>query len=373
MKILPVNAPLIGGKELRYAAAAIKSGWISSTGEFLDRFESGFARYTGRRYGVCVNNGTNALILALRALELPEGSEVIIPAFTIISCALACIYNNLVPVFVDADSDTWTIDVSKIEEKITKNTKAIMAVHIYGHPADMDKLSKICRKHRLHLVEDFAEAIGSEYKGAKCGNFGAISCASFYANKVISTGEGGVCLTNNSRLAARLREMRNLCFRQGERFVHYDLGFNFRFTNVQAGIGLAQLESIEARVKKKIWIGRTYEMLLGGLARQNIIKLPDEKEWAKSTFWAYGILLNDKRGITAKTAMNRLYRMGIETRPFFFPLHKQPALNRMPWHRRESLPVSENLYRYGFYLPSGLGLTEKQIIMVSKRIKNAVQ
>jgi len=366
--MIPVNEPCISKKELEYVTEAIKTGWISSEGKFIKKFEDRFASYVQRKHGIAVNSGTNALILALRALSLPKGSEVILPSFTIISCALACIYNNLIPVFVDSEEDTWNMGVSKIEEKITEKTKAIMPVHIYGHPVDMDGVLRIVEKYNLYVIEDFAEAIGSEYKGKKCGGFGDISCVSFYANKVITTGEGGMCLTDNKDLAENLRQLKNLAFVPDKRFIHYELGFNFRLTNVQAAIGLAQLERIEEHVKKKIWIGRTYNELLKPLQEKGVAQLPAEKEWAKNTYWMYGVVLNQKVSLDAKTVMNRLAENGIQTRPFFYPLHKQPAFEKFDWYKKETLPVSENLYKYGFYLPTGLTLNQESIENVVKSL-----
>lgn len=370
MQMIPVNEPLIGKKELEYVSEAVRSGWISSEGKYIRAFEEKFSNYVNRKHGITVNNGTNALILALRALDLPKGSEVIIPSFTIISCALACIYNDLVPVFVDSEEDTWNIDVKKIEKKISKKTKAIMPVHIYGHSCDMDPIFKIAKKNKLLIVEDFAEAIGSEYKGKKCGGFGEISCASFYANKVVSTGEGGMCLTDDPDLAERLRKLKNLAFIPATRFIHEELGFNFRMTNVQAAIGLAQLESIEERVKKKIWIGKTYTKLLKPLEDEGIIKLPVEKEWAKNTYWMYGVVLNEKKDLKAVEVMKKLGEDGIQTRPFFYPMYLQPAFKKFSWFKKEKLPVSKRLYEYGFYLPSGLTLTEEQLGRVCEKVYN---
>ena len=364
MQMIPVNEPLILEKEVEYVNEALKTGWISSEGKFIKEFEQKFASYVNRKYGIAVDNGTNALILALRALDIPEGSEVIIPSFTIISCALACIYNNLVPVFVDSEEDTWNMDISKIEEKITDKTHAIMVVHIYGHPMDVDKVMEIAKRHDLYVIEDFAEAIGSEYKGVRCGNLGDIGCVSFYANKVITTGEGGMCLTDNEELDKKLRQLKNLSFIPERRFVHYNLGFNFRMTNIQAAIGLAQTERIEENVKKKIWIGKTYNKLLRPLEEQNLIQLPVEKDWAKNTYWMYGVVLNSTLGLDAQEAMKRLSEKGIQTRPFFYPMHMQPVFEEFPWFRKESMPVSENISKYGFYLPSGLTLTEEQIMKV---------
>ncbi len=367
-KMIPVNEPLVLDKEVEYVMEAVKSGWISSEGKFIQKFEEQFAAYLGQTEGISVNNGTNALILAMRALNLHEGSEVILPSFTIISCALACIYNNLTPVFVDSEKETWNIDVSKIEEKITHKTKAIMPVHIYGHPVDMDAIAAIAKKHYLYIIEDFAEAIGSEYKGKKCGGFGDISCASFYANKVVTTGEGGMCLTNNNDLSEKLRRLKNLAFIPEKRFIHYELGFNFRMTNVQAAIGLAQLERIEEHVKKKVWIGETYNELLRPLQEKGIVQLPVEKKWAKNSYWMYGMVLNPKSGMDAEMVMKKMSDLGVQTRPFFYPLHKQPAFEKFGWYRKETLPVSEEIYKYGFYLPTGLTLNHEDIENVVKAV-----
>jgi len=370
--MIPVNEPYIGEKELEYVSEAVKSGWISSEGRFIGAFEDKFASYIPRKHGVAVTNGTSALILALRTLDLPEGSEVIIPSFTIISCALACIYNGLVPVFVDSEEDTKNMDAGQIEAKISAKTKAIMIVHIYGHPVDADKITEIAKKHDLTVIEDFAEAIGSEYKGRRCGGFGKISCVSFYANKTITTGEGGMCLTDDDDLAEKMRSLRNVGFVPGKRFVHYEPGFNFRMTNIQAAIGLAQTERIEEQVKTKIRTGKTYMQLLKNIEDQGLIKLPVEKEWAKNTYWMFSITLNKARGITADQAIKRLAEKGIETRPFFCPMHLQPVFERYRWRRKERLAISEHLYTYGLYLPSGLTLTENDLKKVADSVQEVI-
>lgn len=359
--MIPVNEPLIGEKEHIYVGECLDTGWISSGGRFIKEFENGFAQYCGRKFGVAVNNGSNALIAALRALELPPGSEVIIPSFTIISCALACVYNCLVPVFVDSEPDTWNMDLDCIEEKITSCTKALMVVHIYGHPVDMDRVLQIAEKHNLRIIEDFAEAIGAEFKHKRCGGFGDISCTSFYANKTITTGEGGMCLTDSPEISEKLKSIRNLCFLPQQRFLHEELGYNFRMTNIQAAIGLAQLEKINRHVNKKIAIARIYSELLMDLEVNEFLKRPVEKPWAKNIFWMYGVVLNKKRGIKAIEIQKRLDEKGIQTRSFFFPMHLQPVFQPMPWYKNERLEVSENLFDYGFYLPSGLAITDEDI------------
>ncbi|MDA8245008.1 MAG: DegT/DnrJ/EryC1/StrS family aminotransferase [Elusimicrobia bacterium] len=372
MSFIPVNEPLVGKKELKYVSDALKTGWISSEGEYLKAFEKGFAAYVGVKHGVAVNNGTSALILALRALDLPAGSEVIMPSFTIVSCALACVYNGLVPVFVDSERDTFNADVKQVAKAITKRTKAIMAVHIYGHPADMGAMRALARKHKLLLIEDFAEAIGSEYKGRLCGSLGDVSCASFYANKVITTGEGGMCLTNSDALAEKMRDLRNLSHARGARFVHYELGHNFRMTNVQAAIGLGQLETVKARVKRKIEVAALYTKLLKPLEKEGLLTLPVQKKWAKNTYWMYGVLLNRERGVKAAEVMKAMGAKGVQTRPFFYPMHLQPAFKAYKWFKKQSLPVSEELYDYGFYLPSGLTLTGAQVKAAALALKEVL-
>jgi perosamine synthetase len=367
--MIPVNEPVIGEKEKAYVAECLDTGWISSGGRFIPEFEKGFANYCGRKFGIAVNNGTNALIAALRALNLPKGSKVIIPTFTIISCALACIYNDLVPVFVDSEPETGNMDLTKIEEKIDDKTKALMAVHIYGHPLDMDKITQLTRKYSLYVIEDFAEAIGSQYRKKQCGGFGDISCASFYSNKTITTGEGGMCLTDSEGIRDKLQAVRNLCFLPHKRFFHEELGYNFRITNIQAAIGLAQLERIDDHVKKKIAIARAYQRLLKEPEKKGILRLPKEKPWVKSIFWMYGVVLNKKTGIMAESIQKQLAEKGIQTRPFFYPLHLQPVFQSMPWYKKESLPVSEELYDYGFYLPSGLTLKREEIEEVAAALK----
>lgn len=360
--MIPVNEPFIGEREKQYVSECLETGWISSAGRFIPEFENRFAQYCGRQYGVSVNNGSNALIAAFRALELPPGSEVIMPSFTIISCALACVYNGLVPVFADACPDTWNMDLDWVKRKLSPRTRAIMAVHIYGHPSDMDSLMELASGYGLRVVEDFAEAIGSRYKDKLCGCFGDISCASFYANKAITTGEGGMCLTDDKILASRLESIRNLCFLPQPRFVHEEPGFNFRMTNIQAAIGLAQLERIEETVQKKRRIGETYARLLAESEKKGLLRLPVQKEWAFSTWWMFGLVLNPELKISAREVQEKLEKRGVQTRPFFHPMHKQPVFARMRWFKDESMPVAEHLGQNGFYLPSGVTLTEENMI-----------
>ncbi len=361
--MIPVNEPSLGDKEFQYAAECLKTGWISSAGKFIGDFEERWAEYCGMKYGVAVSNGTAALQVAIGCLGLKPGDEVIMPTFTIISCALAAIYNGVEPVLVDADPGTWTMDVSQIESKITSRTKAIMPVHIYGHPCDMESIWELAKKYNLFVIEDAAEAHGAEYKGKRCGGLGDISCFSFYANKIITTGEGGMVLTNNEEFAEKARSLRNLCFRQDRRFYHTELGHNFRMTNIQAAIGLAQLERVDELVQKKRWIGQIYNERLDNVPG---LILPVEESWAKNVYWMYAVVLEENIGMEAIEFMERLREHGIDTRPFFLGIHEQPVFNQMGLFKDERYPVAEMIARKGLYLPSGLTLTEKQINEVSE-------
>jgi perosamine synthetase len=371
--MIPVNEPRLGDKEAEYVLDCIRSGWISSAGKYIDRFEERWASYCGRRHGVAVANGTVALQIAVASLALPAGSEIIMPSFTIISCALAAVYNGCVPVLVDADPLTWGMDVAQIEAKITPRTRAIMPVHIYGHPVDMGPLLELTARRGIVVIEDAAEAHGAEYRGAggwrRCGSFGELSCFSFYANKLITTGEGGMVLTDDAALAERARSLRNLCFVPGQRFRHEELGFNFRLTNVQAALGLAQIERMDAIVARKREIGASYSRQLKGLQG---IQLPAAQEWARSVYWMYGLVVDERTGLDGKTLATRLLERKVETRPFFLGLHEQPALQKRGLFRGESYPVAERLARQGLYLPSGLALTVEQLASVCTAVEEAL-
>ncbi|MBU1086388.1 MAG: DegT/DnrJ/EryC1/StrS family aminotransferase [Candidatus Omnitrophica bacterium] len=364
--MIPVNLPLLNGKEKEFLDKCIETGWISSDGPFVSEFERKFGNFIGTNHGIAVCNGTAALETALFAAGVEKGNEVIMPSFTIISCALAAIRLGAVPVLVDAEPDTWNMDVSQIEFRITSKTKAIMAVHIYGHPVDMDPLLVIAKKHNLVVVEDAAEVHGAEYKGRKCGSIGDISAWSFYANKIITTGEGGMVLTSNAKMAERASSYRNLCFRPEKRFYHTQLGYNFRMTNMQAAIGLAQMERIEEFIQIKRRLGEYYRK---GLMDIKGIKVQEEKDWAKMVYWMYCIELDDQLGLDADIVMAELKKKGIGTRPFFLGLHVQPALHDLGLFKNEHYPVTERISRLGLYLPSGMALKEKEIDEVVEALK----
>jgi perosamine synthetase len=358
MSYIPVNEPLLDGNEGKYLQECIDSGWISSEGPFVSRFESGFSRYVNRGYGIAVCNGTAALDIAIAALRIGPGDEVILPTFTIISCIGQIIRAGARPVLVDSDPVTWCMDVAQIEAKITSHTRAIMAVHIYGLPVDMDPLLEIARRHGLAVIEDAAEVQGQTYKGRHCGSFGDLSTFSFYPNKHITTGEGGMVVTDDAALAERCRSLRNLCFKPQKRFIHDELGWNYRMSNIQAALGVAQLERLDEFVTYKRRYGERYSAALAGTPG---LQLPLAKtDYAENIYWVYGLVLNDDMVPDAGEVMHRLAALGIGTRPFFWPLHEQPVFHRMGLFEGEQYPVAERLARRGFYIPSGLALTGTQ-------------
>jgi perosamine synthetase len=357
-----VNEPLLDGNEKKYLNECIDSGWISSEGPFVEKFERQMARYVGRKYATACSNGTAALDIAVSALNLQEGDEVIMPSFTIISCAQALTKLGVKPVLVDSGYNSFNMNVKDIESRITPKTKAIMIVHIYGLTVDVDPIINLAKRFKLRLIEDAAEVIGQQYKGKKCGSFGDISIFSFYPNKHITTGEGGMVLCDDSLLDERSKSLRNLCFGE-QRFVHKEIGFNYRMTNMQAALGVAQLEKIDQIVEKKRWIGEWYNQLLQDL---HMINLPIKKtDYCENIYWVYAITLKDDYSRTAKQVMSELEDYKIGTRPFFYPMHQQPVFNQAGLFLQDKLPNSEKLYKKGFYIPSGLALTKDQILKVS--------
>lgn len=368
MGFIPVNEPLLDGNEKKYLMDCIDTGWISSAGEYVNRLEKGMAEYVGRKRGISVCNGTAALEAAVSALNLPKGAEVILPAFTIISCGNAIIKAGLKPVLVDSDPDTWNMDVSQIEAKITDKTAAIMVVHIYGLPVDMDKVLEIADKYNLKVIEDAAEAIGVTYRGKQCGSFGDVSCMSFFANKHVTTGEGGMIFTDDEQIAKRAGDEKNLFFDAKRRYIHEEIGSNFRMTNIQAAIGCAQLETLDRHLEYKRAIGLKYNDLLKD---NKYFKLPvDKTDYADNMYWIYGLVIRDEIDADATEVMEKLGEMGIGTRHFFYPLHLQPAYNKMGLFIGESYPVAENLAKKGLYIPAGLALTMEQIEEVARCVNS---
>jgi len=373
--MIPVNEPLIGEQEIEYVLDCLKTGWISSSGKYLESFEQAWARYCGMGSGVAVSNGTTALQVAVACLNLQPGDEVIMPTFTIISCAQAVTYNVGIPVLVDADPRTWCMDVDQVAAKITRRTRAIMPVHIYGHPVDMDPLISLAEQHGLHIIEDAAEAHGAEYlskrgsssaKWRRCGSLGDISVFSFYANKLVTTGEGGMVLTDDPQIAEQARSLRNLCFKPERRFYHTELGYNFRLTNLQAAIGLAQIERMQETIARKRWMGQAYTQRLQHIST---LQLPVEEAWARQVYWMYGLVLDESTQLNALEFARRLRSQGVETRPFFLGIHEQPVYSRMGLFQGEHYPVAERIARQGLYLPSGLTLAEAQLDEVCRAVE----
>jgi perosamine synthetase len=357
--MIPVNRPLFDGNERKYLNECIETGWISSEGPFVNEFEVRFAKLMGCTHGIAVCNGSVALEVALAALRIGPDDEVILPTFTIISCASAIVRAGATPVVDDCQPDTWNLDPDLIASKITSRTKAIMVVHIYGLPVDMDPVIDLARRHGLFVIEDAAEQHGQTYKGRKVGSLGDVATVSFYPNKPVTTGEGGMVLTNDETLARRARSLRNLCFDRERRFIHDELGWNFRMSNLQAAVGVAQLERIDTILAKKRLIGAWYQQRLRGRLD---LQLPLERtNYADNNYWVFGVVLNERNSCDAVVAMTRLKSKGIETRHFFWPIHEQPVFRNRGWFRNERCPNAEGIARRGFYLPSGIGLNEDEV------------
>jgi perosamine synthetase len=366
--MIPVCVPLLGDKELEYVKDCVTTNWISSKGKYVNAFEEQFASYCGVSHGIATTNGTTALHLALASLGVGPGDEVIIPSFTMMSTAFAVIYCGARPVLVDAEPDTWNMNTDLIGEKVTKRTKVVLPVHIYGHPCDMDPILRIARSHDLFVVEDAAEAHGAEYKGRKAGGMGDIGCFSFYANKIITCGEGGMVVTNDDAIAEKARSLKDLAFDREKRFLHTDIGYNYRMTNIQAAIGLAQLERIGEMVERRRSHAMAYNRLLGDMPG---IQRPAERPWAKNVYWMYSILILDAFGMGRDELMKVLEEKGIESRTFFFPMHEQPVFQGMKIFPGERYPVAEDLGRRGLYLPSSSGLSDDEIRYVCDTIREA--
>ena len=370
--MIPVNEPLLAGRELEYVTDAVGSGWISSAGSYLTRFEEAWAEYCGRRHGVAVSNGTVALQLAVEALGLGPGDEVVLPSFTILSCVTAVLAAGATPVLVDADPETWCLDLDQVEARLGPRTRAVMPVHIYGHPVEMGRLLPLVERRGIAVIEDAAEAHGAQVEvGAvwrRCGSFGELSTFSFYANKLVTTGEGGMVLTDSDELAGRARSLRNLAFGARRRFVHEELGHNFRLTNLQAAIGLAQVERIDVVVERKREVARRYLAGLAGLP----LRLPVERPWARNVYWMFGVVLDEGTGLDAESFAALLHAEGVETRPFFFGMHEQPALLRRGLFAGERHPVTEAISRRGLYLPSGVALRDEQVDEVVAAVRRVL-
>lgn len=364
--MIPVFNPTITKDDIETVTKAVAKGDISgSFGDGLRDLEAYCCKYHQVKFASTVNSGSSALLLAVAALGIGKGDEVILSTFTNIATCLAITHNGATPVAIDSEPDTWNIDVTKIEAAITEKTKAIIPVHIYGHPVDMDPILKLAKKYNLAVIEDVAEAQGAEYKEQKLGCFATIGCLSFYANKTITTGEGGMILTNDKNLYERVELLKNLAFEK-PRYLHWYAGYNFRMQNYVAALGASQMKRIESIVKTKRQIAQWYLKYLKGIPG---ISLPIERPWARSTYWMFGIVIDPAEfGRTRDQIIDKLLEMGIDTRAFFIPMNVQPVFRKMGLFRNVSCPVAERLGRDGLYLPSGYNLTEKQIIEISDKL-----
>lgn len=369
-EFIPVNTPLITDADTKAVSKCLSDNWISSDGPVVIEFEEHFSEIVQRRFGIAVTNGTTALEIALRALGLTKDDEVIVPDFMIISCALAVINAGARPVFADVDKVTWNICPKKVRELVTPKTRAILVAHVYHFPAEMDELQQIADEFGLTIIEDAAEMHGQNYKGRPCGSFGRISTFSFYANKNITTGEGGMIVTDDEFLAERCKFLRNLAFDNSRRFEHAELSSNYRMTSMQAALGLSQLSRLDEIIKKKRHIGMHYTDLLEGIPG---LLLPRHRlDDLENIYWVYGILLDDDINLVAEDVMRAMNNEKIGTRPFFFPLHLQPAIRNPGAQEGNTIKVSKMLRRRGFYIPSGLGITELQQVTVAKKLKRVM-
>ncbi len=361
---IPIAEPQLGDKELEYVTDCVKSGWVSSLGEYVRQFERGFAAYCGVKYGIATFNGTVALHLLAATLNLGPGDEVIMPSLTYVATANAIRYTGATPVFVDSEPETWNIDPNQVAARITPRTKAIVAVHLYGHSADMDPLRNIAADHNLFLIEDAAEAHGAYYKGQRVGGLSDAAIFSFYGNKIITTGEGGILVTNNQAWAERAFFLENQGRYSDDPYWHPEIGYNYRMTNIQAAIGLAQLERIDELLAIRRRNAAHYGQRLAAITG---LTLPPEKNWGKNVYWMYSVIVEQEFGLTRDELRIRLREAGIDSRPFFYPVHTLPM-----YLTGQSLPIAEDLGRRGLNLPSGATLTDDQIDFICDTIAKCV-
>lgn len=370
MRHIPVSTPSLSAEDAAAVSQAISEGWISSEGPQVREFETTFARLIGKKHAVAVANGTAALDIALETLDIGPGDEVILPSFTIISCLNHILRSGATPVFVDSLQDTWNIDPEGVRNLITSRTKAIIVVHIYGLPADIDRIIEIAGDHGIPVVEDSAEAHGQHLGDKPLGSWGALSTFSFYSNKLVTTGEGGMVLTDDDNFAARLRELRNLSFNPERRFIHDSIGWNYRLTAMQAALGLSQLGRIESLLAHKKEIGQHYQELLNDLGGVSL-PLPAYRG-SENVYWVFGLALDSTHAADAQSVMKELNSRGIGTRPFFYPLHRQPVLARYGHGKQNRLPTAEWLGDKGFYIPNGADSTPETREFVAEAVKEVL-
>jgi perosamine synthetase len=366
-KSIPIAKPFLKGNEFKYVAECIVSGWISSQGKYVVEFEDKFAEFCETKYSLATSNGTTALHLALAALDIGAGDEVIVPTLTFIATANAVSYTGARAVFVDSEKATYNMDPARIEQAINPRTKAIIPVHLYGQPARMDQIMAIAKKHGLFVVEDAAEAHGAEYRRRKVGSIGDIGCFSFFGNKIITTGEGGMLVTDNRKIYDKAKILRDHGMSRTRKYWHEFIGFNYRLTNVQAAIGCAQMEKIDSILRQKIEIAKLYKQYLAGDDR---LILPPENKWSKNVFWMYALIVKEpknSRSSLRDKVMDSLKKDSIEVRPFFYPIHLMP-----PYKQRAEFPAAEEISRSGIMLPSYFGIEERGIKLICDSLKKAL-
>ena len=362
-KNIPVSEPCLDGNEMKYLTDCLQSGWVSSLGKYITTFEQKYAEFCGVKYAVAVSNGTTALHLALAALGIGAGDEVIVPTLSFIATANAVRYTNATVVFADSEAETWNIDPADVARKITSHTKAIIPVHIYGHPANMQPILDLAKKHNLAVIEDAAEAHGALYKGKRVGSLGLVGSFSFYGNKIITTGEGGILTTDDDALANRLRFLRDHAMDPNKRYWHTEVGYNYRMTNMQAALGVAQMERIEEFITRKRKIAELYAE---GLKDIPSVTLPPEAAWATNVYWMFSILLNPDFPIQRDEFLKRLKEQGIDNRPFFYPIHQMPPYVT----ENRYFPVADDLSQRGLNLPSAVTLTDEEIAYITQTIRS---
>jgi perosamine synthetase len=369
--MIGVFEPVVGESEIAAVVAALRRGEISGTfGEAIPQFEQEFAAYVGARHGVAVSSGTAALQVAVAASPVRPGDEVLISAATNIATAVAVVHAGAVPVPVDSEPETWNLDLGHAESLISERTTAIIPVHLFGHPVDMDAVGELAARHGLTVIDDAAEAHGAEVRGRRVGSFGGMSCWSFYANKIVTTGEGGMVTTDDEALAGRLRSLRNLAYGRRERLVHEAVGFNFRMTGMQAALGVAQMQRIDAVVEGKRDLARRYREALDGVAG---LQLPVERDWAKHVYWMYAVALSDDAALDRTAFGAGLRERGVDTRTFFCPMNLQPALREVPGFRDVACPVAERGWERGVYLPSSPQLTDGEVATVADAVRDVLR
>jgi len=370
MSYIPVNIPNLTPEDIGSVLEALEEGWISSEGPIVEKFEADFTSAFDRSYGAAVANGTAALDLCIAALDLKEGDEVILPSFTIVSCVSEILRSGAKPVFAEIDPVTWSIDPSLVVDAITDKTKAVIVVHIYGLPVDIDPILDECSRRNIVVIEDAAEAHGLLYKGRKCGSLGDVSIFSFYANKNVTTGEGGMVISDNDDFIRKVKYLRNLAFEPGRRFFHQRLGWNYRMGSLQAALGISQLRRLDLTIQRRREVAAAYRDQLG--EHERLTFPPSKVPYAENDFWVVGFLINGSSESLRDNVISQLHERGIGTRPFFYPLHLQPIVTeRFP--DQPTMAITESVAQSGLYVPNFLTITETQIDQVCNAVRQVLE